>query len=170
MSETIEPATDTPTQLTAAHLRASFACFPSGVAAVCALIDGEPVGMAMSSFTSVSLDPPLVSVCVDLKSSTWPRLHSAPWLGVSILSEGQGSIGRSLASKQGDRFADVDYSTSANGALFVEGASLTLECQVYQEITAGDHEIILLRPATVSPRIDLPPLIFHGSTFRGLAS
>ena len=170
MSETILTATDAPTELTAAHLRASFACFPSGVAAVCAVIDGEPVGMAMSSFTSVSLDPPLVSVCVDQNSTTWPRLRSAPWLGVSILGEGQGPIGRSLASKKGDRFAGVDYSTSASGALFIDEASLTMECEVYQDITAGDHEIILLRPVTAEPRIDLPPLIFHGSTFRGLAS
>ena len=88
MPETIQRPFPATTELTAAHLRASFACFPSGVAAVCALIDGEPVGMVMSSFTSVSLDPPLVSVCVDLNSSTWPRLRSAPWLGVSILGEG----------------------------------------------------------------------------------
>src|SRR3546814_7956938 len=59
-----------------AQLRAAFGCFPSGITAVCALIDGKPVGMAASSFTSVSLDPPLVSVCIQNRSKTWRQLRS----------------------------------------------------------------------------------------------
>ena len=55
------------------ELRRAFGCFPSGVTAVCAIIDGEPVGMAASSFTSVSIDPPLASICVQKSSTTWPR-------------------------------------------------------------------------------------------------
>jgi flavin reductase (DIM6/NTAB) family NADH-FMN oxidoreductase RutF len=66
------------------QLRRVFGSFPSGVAAVAALVAGEPVGIAASSFTSVSLDPPLVSVCIAHTSTTWPVLRTASRLGVSI--------------------------------------------------------------------------------------
>lgn len=68
-------------------LRSVFGRFPTGVTAVCAEVDGAPVGMAASSFTSVSLSPPLVSVCVQNSSQTWPVLRRARRIGVSVLSE-----------------------------------------------------------------------------------
>src|SRR5918997_4998820 len=71
------------------ELRRAYGCFPSGVTAICTLVDGAPDGMAASSFTSVSLDPPLVSVCVQNTSTTWPRLRHLPRLGVSVLAESQ---------------------------------------------------------------------------------
>src|SRR3546814_15819531 len=79
-----------------AQLRAAFGCFPSGITAVCALIDGKPVGMAASSFTSVSLDPPLVSVCVPNRSTPWRQLRSVLRMGVSVLAGGQGRACRTL--------------------------------------------------------------------------
>jgi flavin reductase (DIM6/NTAB) family NADH-FMN oxidoreductase RutF len=83
--------------LTAGALRRAFAMFPSGVTAVCATVEGRPVGLAASSFTSVSLDPPLVSVCIAHTSSTWPLLRAAGRVGVSVLAEGHASIARQLA-------------------------------------------------------------------------
>jgi flavin reductase (DIM6/NTAB) family NADH-FMN oxidoreductase RutF len=74
-------------QLDDSTLRRVFGCFPSGVIAVCASIDGEPVGMAASSFTTVSVAPPLVSICVQNTSTTWPRLRECERLGVSVLAE-----------------------------------------------------------------------------------
>lgn len=68
------------------QLRRAFGCFPSGIT-VCALVDGTPVGMAASSFTSVSLAPPLVSVCIQHTSTTWPVLRNRPRLGLSVLAE-----------------------------------------------------------------------------------
>ena len=67
--------------LTADVLRHAFGLFPSGVTAVCGIVDGHPAGLAASSFTSVSLDPPLVSVCIAHTSSTWPILRQCRWLG-----------------------------------------------------------------------------------------
>ena len=166
----VKKAEHCPVELTAAHLRHSFACFPSGVAAVCAKVGGVPVGMAMSSFTAVSLDPPLVSVCVDIGSSTWPVLRGASWLGVSVLAEHQAGICKSLAARNGNRFAEIDWTDNASGAVFIAGASLTLECEIYQAIRAGDHDIILLQTSVVVPELANPPLIFHGSMFKVLAS
>jgi flavin reductase (DIM6/NTAB) family NADH-FMN oxidoreductase RutF len=91
----------------AVDLRRAYASFPSGVAAVCTLQGERPIGIAASSFVAVSLDPPLVSVCVQHTSTTWPRLRGAARLGVSVLAADQHEICRDLAAKDGDRFARV---------------------------------------------------------------
>ncbi len=96
------------TELSPAALRDAFGHFPSGVIAVAAEVDGSRVGLAASTFVPVSLDPPLVSFCVQNTSETWPRLEKLPALGISLLHEGHDSAARTLAAKTGDRFAGLD--------------------------------------------------------------
>lgn len=151
-------------------LRQAYGHFPSGVAAVCALIDGKPVGMAVSSFTSVSLAPPLVSICADNGSTTWPRLRAASHIGVTILGAGHESACRQLAAKQGDRFAGITVHTTGNGAVFLEGAAAWLDCELDSEVPAGDHHIALLRVRAFQTEADNAPLVFHRSAFRRLTS
>nr|WP_241266399.1 flavin reductase family protein [Streptomyces scabichelini] len=151
-------------------LRQAFGCFPSGVTAFCGMVDGAPEGMAASSFTSVSLDPALVSVCVANTSSTWPRLAEASRLGLSVLAGEHRSVARSLASKSGQRFADVDWVATETGAVFVHGATLWLECSIYEVVEAGDHAIVLLKIEALDMYPDVPPMVFHRSGFHGLAS
>lgn len=151
-------------------LRRAFGCFPSGVTAVGAKIDDEPVGMAASSFTSVSLAPPLVSLCFQAGSGTWQRLREQPRMGISILAQGQDAICMSLASKAADRFADVAWDHSAGGAVFVRGATAWLECSLYGEVPAGDHVVALLEIHGLQANPASPPLIFHGSQFRRLVA
>jgi len=150
-------------------LRKAFSCFPSGVTAVCALVDGKPVGMAASSFTTVSLDPPVVLVCVANTSATWPLLRVSERVGVSVLSSEHDIACRQLAAKEGDRFAGIGWKATAEGAVLVEGASAWLECAVDQEVPAGDHHVVLLRIHALEADPDLPPLVFHSSQFRRLA-
>ncbi|WP_326950211.1 flavin reductase family protein [Amycolatopsis sp. NBC_01307] len=149
-------------------LRKAFACFPSGVTALCALSGGEPAGMAVSSFTSVSLDPALLSVCVRNASATWPALRASPRLGLSVLGEHQAAVGRRLAAKTGDRFAGVDWQASDDGALFVLGASAWFDCSIQAEVPAGDHTVVFLEVHGLHADPDVPPLVFHGSRFRRL--
>jgi flavin reductase (DIM6/NTAB) family NADH-FMN oxidoreductase RutF len=151
-------------------LRRVLAAFPTGVTALAALVDGEPVGMAANSFTSVSLDPPLVSVCVATTSSTWPVLRRAARIGVSVLSHEQESASRSLAARGIDRFADLSWHATEDGAILLDGATAWFDCSVEREIRAGDHEIVLLNVhglGTADPHT--PPLVFHGSRYRRLA-
>jgi flavin reductase (DIM6/NTAB) family NADH-FMN oxidoreductase RutF len=152
-----------------AALRQAFACFPSGVTAVCGMLGDRPQGMAASSFTSVSIDPPLVSVCVARSSTTWPVLAQLPTLGVSVLSEDHTSVAGSLAAKTGDRFAEVAWEGAGSGAVFVHGSSLWLECTVHAQLPAGDHDIVLLRIQALQTYPDVAPMIFHGSRYRQLA-
>lgn len=153
----------------AALLRQVFACFPSGVTAVCAEVDGEPVGMAASSFTSVSVDPPLVSVCIQNRSRTWSRLRTAGRIGLSVLWAGHDGACRSLSAKNGDRFAGIRWTRSDDGAIFIENATAMLDCTLHAELPAGDHVIALLQIHKVHADIGAAPLIFHGSRFRTLA-
>jgi flavin reductase (DIM6/NTAB) family NADH-FMN oxidoreductase RutF len=150
-------------------LRRAFACFPSGVTAVCAMVEGQPAGMAASSFTSVSLDPPLVSVCVAHTSSTWPVLARAERLGVSVLSDAHSQVARALSAKGVDRFADVDWELTEHGAIVVHGSTLWLSCRVYDSFAAGDHDVVLLRIVTLQSYPEVAPMVFHGSAFRSLA-
>jgi flavin reductase (DIM6/NTAB) family NADH-FMN oxidoreductase RutF len=151
------------------ELRNAYGCFPSGVAALCALIDGQPAGLAASSFTPVSLNPPLVCVCIQSTSSTWSRLRASVRLGVSFLGAHHDVACRQLAAKTGDRFAGICWESSAAGAVFIDGAVVWLECSIDQRIIAGDHEIALLRIETLKVEPHVSPLVFHASRFRELA-
>src|SRR5690349_5371598 len=116
------------------ELRGAFACFPSGVTGVCALIDDVPVGMAASSFVPVSLDPPLVSFCVSHASTTWPLLSRASQLGISVMAESHDRVCRELAAKEGDRFANLRWTTEPSGAVFLVEAPLLLECSLERTV------------------------------------
>lgn len=150
-------------------LRRVFAAFPTGVTALAALVDGEPVGMTASSFVPVSLDPPLVSLCTALTSTTWPRLRGAARLGISVLSGSQEGASRQLASSGAERFAGLAWYGTPGNAVLLSGASAWFDCSTEREIGAGDHRIALLRVHAMGVDPQLPPLVFHGSRYRRLA-
>jgi flavin reductase (DIM6/NTAB) family NADH-FMN oxidoreductase RutF len=152
-------------QLTAEKLRQAYALFPTGVVALCGLMGDRPIGITVSSFTSVSLDPPLVSACVAHTSTTWPSLRSISVLGISVLASDHSAIARSLASKNGDRFTAVDWFARSDGAVFIRGAALWLKCSLAQEIHAGDHCIALLEVSSIEAFPEIAPMVFHHSTF-----
>lgn len=149
-------------------LRDAFGHFPSGVVALCADLDGERIGMAASTFVPVSLDPPLVAFCVQLTSTTWPRLRAAPAIGISVLGENHDGAARTLAARTGDRFDGLKTSTAESGALFIDGAVLWLETRVTQEHPAGDHAIVVLQIDGLVDHPELAPIVFHRSMFRRL--
>ncbi|MTD54059.1 flavin reductase family protein [Amycolatopsis pithecellobii] len=152
------------------RLPGAFGCFPSGVVAVAAMDGGEPAGIAMASFTSVSVTPALVSVCVQRGSRTWPRLRAAARVGLSVLAEGQGEVALRLSYREGDRFAGVEREATPDGSVFVHGAAAFLDYRIHEEIPAGDHLLVLLEIIGLSSTSDEPPLVFHGSRFRALAT
>ncbi|GAA0935235.1 flavin reductase family protein [Pseudonocardia zijingensis] len=147
------------------ELRAAFGHFPSGVAAVCARGGEWGVGMAVSTFVPVSLDPPLIALFIQRSSRTWPVLRELPRLGVSILAEHHGTAARSLAARDGDRFAGVEHTTADSGAIRIAGSTAYFECSVAEESPAGDHLIALLHVERLDIGGDHPPLVFHRSRF-----
>ncbi|GHF34897.1 flavin reductase (DIM6/NTAB) family NADH-FMN oxidoreductase RutF [Amycolatopsis bartoniae] len=154
--------------LTAAGLRDAYGAFPTGVVAVCAAVNGTPVGLAMSSFTTVSLAPPLVSVCVQHTSTTWPVLAGRPRVGLSVLGAGQGSLCRRLASKTEDRFAGVGLTVTDDDAVLLDGAAAWFECSPHDVMRAGDHDVVLLRVEKLQRHHGVSPLIFYSGETRDL--
>jgi len=150
-----------------AALRATFARVPAGVVAVAAVVDGVPQGLVASTFVGVSLDPPLVSFCVQWTSRTWPRLQPAPRLGLSVLGADDGPLARQLAGR-GDRFAGTVPEVTPGGAVLLGGSTAWLETSVRQVVAAGDHGIVLLDVHWLRAFADVDPLVFHGSGFRAL--
>ncbi|AIJ24705.1 oxidoreductase [Amycolatopsis methanolica 239] len=151
-------------------LRRAFGCFPSGVTAICGLRDGLAVGMAASAFTSASLDPPLVSLCVQNSSTTWPKLRELARLGISVLAEDHADACLQLSGKAEDRFVGIEWSASTEGAVFMEHATAWLDCSVEREVPAGDHTMVILRIHRFLADPAVAPLVFHASRFRRLVA
>jgi flavin reductase (DIM6/NTAB) family NADH-FMN oxidoreductase RutF len=149
-------------------LRGAFGSFPTGVAALAAVLNGRPQGIAVSSFTTVSLEPALVLVCVARSSNTWPSLSKAPRLGVSVLAADQEQACGQLSAGDGEGFGDLDWRTTDNGAVLLEGASAWFECSLEQLAPAGDHDIVVLRVHDLDGDHAVSPLVFHGGRFRRL--
>lgn len=156
--------------LTPSTLREAFGHFPSGVVAIAAEVGGTRHGLAASTFVPVSLEPPLVSFCVQNTSTTWPRLKELPMLGISVLGEAHDEAARTLAAKTGDRFAGLETVSSESGAVFIKGTGLWLESSVEQLIPAGDHTIVVLRVNEVTIDAEVAPIVFHRSGFRRLGA
>jgi flavin reductase (DIM6/NTAB) family NADH-FMN oxidoreductase RutF len=156
--------------LTPSSLREAFGHFPSGVVAIAAEVNGVREGLAASTFVPVSLDPPLVSFCVQNISTTWPKLKDVPMLGISVLGEAHDEAARTLAAKTGDRFAGLETVSHESGAVFIKGTALWLESAIEQMIPAGDHTIVVLRVRQVTVDADVAPIVFHRSAFRRLVT
>ena len=150
-------------------LRDGFAHFPTGVTVLAAIWEGSPVGLLASSFTPVSLEPPLVSVCLARKSTTWPKLRALRRIGLSVLAEHHGAVARSLGSvSSAHRFTSVDWEQTDTGAVFVRDCGLRLDIALVEEVEAGDHVIALLRVMRMAASAAVSLLIFYGSAFRRL--
>jgi flavin reductase (DIM6/NTAB) family NADH-FMN oxidoreductase RutF len=122
-------------------------CFPTGVTVVAARdADGTPFGLTVSSLTSVSLDPPLILVCVDRRASSHDRLVSASSFTVSVLSDQQVGVAERFASEPSEgRFDDVSWREVASGDPVVEGTTAWLSCARESVYGGGDHSIVLGR-------------------------
>lgn len=124
--------------------RQVFGALPTGVTAITGLtVDGAPRGFVVGTFQSLSLEPPLVTFCVDKSSSTWPTLRSLGRFTANILSTEQLPVCQALARKGDEKFRDVAYETSPLGTPRIAGAIAWIDCEVLSEVVAGDHYVIV---------------------------
>jgi flavin reductase (DIM6/NTAB) family NADH-FMN oxidoreductase RutF len=147
------------------RLREAFGTFPSGVVAVAARVGDDLVGLAASSFTSVSLEPALVSFSVANSSQTWPILRQASHLGLTVLADHHSDVCRRLAGPVESRFEGLDVETTEQGAITIQDGLARFDCTIYREVVAGDHTVILLRLHDVTHADTALPLVFHRSAF-----
>lgn len=152
------------------RLREAFGVFPTGVVAVAAEIDRRPIGLAASSFSSVSLEPPLVSFSIAVTSKTWPDLRRSDRLGLTVLADHHDAVCRQLAGPVDRRFDGVPFSAGADGAITLDEGLARFECSIYREVDAGDHVVVLLSLHAVDRNDDAMPLLFHRSGFGRIAA
>lgn len=146
-----------------ARFRQVLGHFPTGVCVVAAFHDGQPTGMAIGSFFSISLDPPLVGFCAGKGSSTWPKLKAAGKFCVSILGDDQEEASRRFASKEADKFAGLAWDHSPLGSPRLGGSLAWIDCDLETTHDAGDHEIAVGAVHDLAVSSEAHPLIF----FRG---
>jgi 3-hydroxy-9,10-secoandrosta-1,3,5(10)-triene-9,17-dione monooxygenase reductase component len=128
--------------------------------------DGIPRGFIANAFTSLSLDPPLVVVCVDKRSQTYPALQAdGAVFAVNILSRDQESISRHFASKHPDKFALVDYASSQRGVPILHDVLAFLECRVVERFDGGDHTILVGAVHNLGALAGADPLLFYRGVY-----
>ncbi|GAA2102487.1 hypothetical protein GCM10009780_52930 [Actinomadura alba] len=152
-------------------LRSALGRFATGIAVVTAMSpEGTPVGMTVNSFTSVSLDPPLVLFCVGHRSCLYPTFASAHAFGVSILRENQTAVSWRFARPGFDRFAEGEPRPGRTGVPLLRHALAAFECDEPQRIPAGDHDVIIGRVAALEfdPDDQTQPLVFYAGGYRSL--
>ncbi|MEV6319458.1 flavin reductase family protein [Streptomyces sp. NPDC051776] len=141
--------------------RAAAGRFPTGVVVITTTASAGPVGFTCQSFTSLSLEPALISFNVSRSSETWPYIQEAGSFCVNILASDQESVARSFAEKGSDRFSGVDHSYPSNSSPWIAGATAWLEATVERAWDGGDHLIVIGRViSTVLGRRD-QALIYH---------
>ena len=142
---------------------------PTGVAAITSVdADGTPLALLVGSFTSVSLDPPLVGFLPDRKSTSWPQIEATKRFAVNILASDQGAECGSLAGK-GDKFAGVEWSLSAKGLPVLKKALATIECTLHDVLDAGDHLFVLGKVESLAAHHEGDPMLFWRGRYGGFS-
>lgn len=142
-------------------LRDAFGCFATGVTIVTGFdTDGTPVGFTANSFTSVSLDPPLLLVCPARTASSLPAIRRTGRFGVSVLSVDQQAVAERFAMRGVDRFGEGQWVESESGLRLLEGACANFDCTLVNDIEAGDHQLLVGRIDSFRSSADRVPLMY----------
>lgn len=148
----------------ASTFRDVLAQWPSGVTVVTTVVDGVRHGMTASSFSSVSLDPPLVSICLDRRLYSHGLVESSGVFGISVLAKDQAEVARRFAGMAGDvadRFDGETWSTAATGVPLLDSALGWLDCRVLHAYPGGDHTIFVGEVLAGHAARRTAPLLFH---------
>lgn len=138
--------------------------FVTGVTVVTTMDGDRPRGLAVNAYCSISLDPPLVLVCVQRTSSTYPALFSSGYLGINILSHEQSDVAQTFASKATDKFDQIDWHAGPHGSPLVPGSSAMLEAEIRERFQAPTHTVFIcrIRHAEVG---DASPMVYSAGKF-----
>lgn len=144
--------------------------YPTGVCAITALDEeGKPAGLVIGTFTSVSLDPPLVGFLPDKGSSSWPKIEKAGRFCVNVLASDQQEVCRQLAAKGTDKFAGLDYAVSEHSLPVIANAIARIECTIRSISDAGDHWFVLGDVLSLETTRDDDPMLFYRGRYGGFA-
>jgi flavin reductase (DIM6/NTAB) family NADH-FMN oxidoreductase RutF len=149
--------------------RKSCARFATGIAIASVTgTDGQPYGLTVNSFTSVSCCPPLVLICIDYRCSILPQFRASSHYGINVLSEHQRYLSVRFAQRQPDRFDGLEWRWGETGVPLLLGCLSIMECSVSQVVEAGDHAIFIGEVEHTEFQ-DGKPLLYYASSYRHIA-
>lgn len=143
---------------------------PTGVTVVTAAGADRPIGVAIGSFVSISLDPPLVGFFLGTESGSWAPMKASGHFCVNILCQDQQQLCGAMASKADDKFEGVDYTTAAgSGAPVLPDIHAMVDCRIQDVVEAGDHNLIIGRVLSLESMRDAPPMVFYKGQYGSFA-
>lgn len=167
-------STATATRFSSSDFRATVGAFATGVTVVTTSGEQHAYGMTANAFSSVSLDPPLVLVCVMSRSEGSEHIERNGVFAVNVLTVEQEPLSRYFASrdrpKGRDAFREVPHRIAASGSPVLEGAAAFLDCRLHSSYEAGDHRIFIGEVLEIECQDDAAPLLFHGGRYRVLSA
>jgi flavin reductase (DIM6/NTAB) family NADH-FMN oxidoreductase RutF len=150
-------------------LRDALGCFATGVTVVTALDgEGRPAGLTVNSFTSVSLEPPLLLVCIHKMATTAEALVGAPSFAINVLQTGQQPASITFSTRGEDRFGCTPWSTGECGSPILGESLCVFECERFAVYDGGDHHILVGRVVKASFDASLDPLLYFRGSYRRL--
>jgi len=153
------------------EFRNAHGCFATGITVITAIDDeGAPVGLTANSFTSLSLDPPLVLFCVDRSIKSFQAFHSNRHFVVNILRDDQEHLSRQFAKSGAAKWSGVEFATWETGCPIIKGCIANFECEVESMFEGGDHVIIVgkVNRMEFDPG-DCRPLLYYRGRYSGVA-
>ena len=139
--------------------------FASGVTVVTATTDEGPIGFTCQSFSSLSLEPPLVAFAAARASQTWPRLRDIGRFCVNVLAEGQDDVSENFARSGADKFAGVRWTPSVHGSPVLDDVVAWIDGELWAEYDGGDHTIVVTRVLDLGAHPERRPLLFHRGSY-----
>jgi 3-hydroxy-9,10-secoandrosta-1,3,5(10)-triene-9,17-dione monooxygenase reductase component len=155
-------------QLESEAFRRVLSHFPTGVAVITGMTPEGPAGLAVGSFTSVSLVPRMVGFFVDRASTSWPSISATGSFCANILAADQADVCRLFARSGGEKFAGLGWRTASSGSPVLDGVLAWIDCKLELELQAGDHRLVLGVVLDLAAERHEQPLVFHRGTFPGL--
>lgn len=143
--------------------------FASGVVVVTAQTEAGPVGITCQSFTSLSVDPPLVLFCPSSTSWAWGQIRRAGAFCINVLGEGQQDLGLTFASRVVDKFAGVRFASSPTGSPVLEDAAAWIDCRLHAVHPGGDHDVVIGAVEAMDLDHSSRPLVYHRGVFGAFA-
>jgi flavin reductase (DIM6/NTAB) family NADH-FMN oxidoreductase RutF len=153
-----------------AHFRQILGHFPTGVTIITAMADDEPVGLAVGSFFSISLDPPLVGFCAARASTSFPKVAAYGSFCANILASDQEAVSRVFASSGADKFRGLAWKPSpGTGSPVLGGVVAWIDCAIDEVHEAGDHQIVVGRVHDLELGQETAPIVFFRGGYHRLA-
>ncbi|HEY0126289.1 MAG TPA: flavin reductase family protein [Blastococcus sp.] len=139
--------------------------FASGVTVVTADTADGPIGFTCQSFSSLSLEPPLIAFAPSRTSRTWPRLRDLGRFCVNVLAEGQDAVSQNFARSGADKFAGVAWTPSSHGSPVLDDVVAWIDGELWAEYDGGDHTIVVARVLDLGAHPDRRPLLYHRGSY-----